>query len=941
MEFDKKIGTIKLMARNVNQSGGTITIDNFSKSPTSTEPAYGLGINSLITIDDVGEKYIEFDFKGNGVFPSGNLVAFWIEEVTLYKPRKVKSLLEFDLLQKKIVLEIVANSGEKVINWSVDPVLTGDAIGQGTTIATFDEFNSKELEIEWRTGSGEITITATEAQLGDGVYGAFFEDGLIRLSAADETEEPQVIMNMKDLDTGDDTPDYRIIEYRAKLAGGIVGEIYLKWSAVAEISGAPMIKLSNDWQDVTFTEGSAKHGGPSLTGYNASFGMGVRLVPVNYGTSPCTVLISKIRDTIHEPTEPQNYAKKIKVLDPAGDGFEFLPTFKVPDVFEMPKCPKSIALYDSKGKAKSHETFESITGKFHGITSVGLSSVYTDIVGIVADAVYGSDGSVVLVGNFTEIDGVPVSCIAKITPDGRVDKTFAIDGGAVDTGVSNPVIQKISGAADGVMHITGGFNEYAGVSQTKIAAILSDGSLSPDSMDGDTNYYVAGTIKTLGGETLAYGTFSDYLGDAAYEGLMLFDQDNAPDGTFNYTLGLLPIFASQYSDGRICLPYEEKILTSNGVYDSDFIHGTGISTFESMIEINPDLFLVTGYDLDADVARAAFVQADGTEVGSFSSNTFNNDAQAAISFDGESMIVFGNFTEVNGLHSVNYVCRFNSDGSFDETFMPNGFDSPVIGVEPIDDLTYLVFGAFGFADGVKTGPVVRLNEDGITGLTYAGEVLSYITKKATGEDKVSTKPEGMSVAVAFTQRKPLIQWIDAIASSVDMYYLPSEQEGSIDLSQRWSGVGNPAEYRLYSDTFVIDSQGLVVKRTRSTPAQVGYRVTYYDNTSDDTAEIDSKNGSVEYLTIDKPKEIFSYVVQGSDAQYLANRDIRDVYGSSEYTFSESSLNPDAVVGLAGYVYAEGTNGYTSEIVSITEKLQERQQDITVNTYNIKRQQPDG
>lgn len=89
-------------------------------------------------------------------------------------------------------------------------------------------------------------------------------------------------------------------------------------------------------------------------------------------------------------------------------------------------------------------------------------------------AAYGSvvqsDGKVVVVGAFTQFDGVDRKRIVRLDSDGSIDPGF-------DPGVgANSIIWNIALQTDGKMPIGGQFTTYAGAARNHIARVLGDGN---------------------------------------------------------------------------------------------------------------------------------------------------------------------------------------------------------------------------------------------------------------------------------------------------------------------------------------------------------------------------------------------------------------------------------------------------------------------------------
>ena len=123
---------------------------------------------------------------------------------------------------------------------------------------------------------------------------------------------------------------------------------------------------------------------------------------------------------------------------------------------------------------------------------------------------------------------------------------------------------------------------------------------------------------------------------------------------------------------------------------------------------------------------------DGTEDTTFTSNIgtgFDNNVNAIKVQSDDKILVGGNFTDFNKT-AVNYICRLNSNGTKDTTFISNigsGFDNGVNSIKLLSDNTIIVGGNFIDFDGSTVGRIAKLNSNG----TYNS---SFTTNAGTGFD---------------------------------------------------------------------------------------------------------------------------------------------------------------------------------------------------------------
>ena len=83
-----------------------------------------------------------------------------------------------------------------------------------------------------------------------------------------------------------------------------------------------------------------------------------------------------------------------------------------------------------------------------------------------------SDGKIIIVGNFTTVNGQSRSGIARLNSDGTLDSTYNVGSGFVIT----DIIEDVQLTSDGKAIITGGFTSYNGTPANRIIRLNTDGS---------------------------------------------------------------------------------------------------------------------------------------------------------------------------------------------------------------------------------------------------------------------------------------------------------------------------------------------------------------------------------------------------------------------------------------------------------------------------------
>ena len=117
------------------------------------------------------------------------------------------------------------------------------------------------------------------------------------------------------------------------------------------------------------------------------------------------------------------------------------------------------------------------------------------------------DGRVLVAGNFTAINGISRSYIARLNADGTIDDAF-IPGTGANGSIFSVVVQ-----ADGKVLVGGNFTLINETSRNSIARLNADGSLDrtfdPGSQSAD---YVQCIVVQADGKILVGGFFSTFGG---------------------------------------------------------------------------------------------------------------------------------------------------------------------------------------------------------------------------------------------------------------------------------------------------------------------------------------------------------------------------------------------------------------------------------------------
>ncbi len=363
-----------------------------------------------------------------------------------------------------------------------------------------------------------------------------------------------------------------------------------------------------------------------------------------------------------------------------------------------------------------------------------------------------SDGKIIILGSFTEYNGIAINFIARLNTDGSLDETFEIEGTGFDNEIADVAVQ-----VDGKIIVVGSFTEYNGTSRSSIARLNTDGSLDETfeiEGTGFNDVITSGAIQS-DGKIIVIGDFSAY-NTTFRSGLARLNTDGSLDTDIFIPISGFddyPIKVILQSDGKFVAIggfglYGDVFvnnlarLNTDGSLDETFeIEGTGFDDYRSsdvVIQSDNKIVLIgagaTEYNgtpflhlarLNTDGSLDETFEIEGT---GFSLPGSDKDVitSGAIQSDNK-IIVGGNFTEYNGVPSE-YIARLNTDGSLDTSFELDGtgFDggtlgsgeSMVGGVAVQPDGKIMVMGRFNEYNGTARAVIARLNTDGSLDETF-------------------------------------------------------------------------------------------------------------------------------------------------------------------------------------------------------------------------------
>lgn len=297
-----------------------------------------------------------------------------------------------------------------------------------------------------------------------------------------------------------------------------------------------------------------------------------------------------------------------------------------------------------------------------------------------------SNGKILIGGNFSNYNSVYNNHIARLNSDGTLDNTFITGSGAWS------IVHAIAVQTDGRIIIAGDFTTYNGTSVNRIARLNSNGSI-------DAGFFIGtganGTINSIfiqpDGKIVIGGSFTTYNGVARNK-IARINPTGTLDGTF---------------------------VVGSGI--------TGVASYVSNVKLQPDGKVLVGGYFSAynGTARNNIVRLNSTGAVDTSFDPLSGASAQVVGIgiqtDGK-IILGGAFTGYAG-NASNYVCRINSDGSYDAGFnIGVGFNAQINSIDIQNDGKVLVAGNFSTFDGASRNKIVRLNADGSLDSPFANDL---------------------------------------------------------------------------------------------------------------------------------------------------------------------------------------------------------------------------
>jgi uncharacterized delta-60 repeat protein len=278
-----------------------------------------------------------------------------------------------------------------------------------------------------------------------------------------------------------------------------------------------------------------------------------------------------------------------------------------------------------------------------------------------------SDGKIVVGGEFTDYDGTTQGLITRLNSDGSIDTGFTIG-----SGFSGPVYD-IKILSDGKIVVVGGFTEYDGVTQNYITRLNPNGSRDTSFNIGSGFNNPAYVISLIPFSTFIYvgGEFTTY-NSVTQNGLIRISPNGSRDTNFNTGTGFY--YSTVGAPAKIISiavhPFPTNSINSDSLIqlqnrvvvggDFDEFNGTpqyGITRLLSNGTRDTNFFTGLGFP---------YIDTNGTPIFDYNGSYVSS---LAIQSDGK-ILIGGRFTQYQNIPQK-YLIRLNQNGSYDSEFNLN------------------------------------------------------------------------------------------------------------------------------------------------------------------------------------------------------------------------------------------------------------------------------
>jgi uncharacterized delta-60 repeat protein len=311
------------------------------------------------------------------------------------------------------------------------------------------------------------------------------------------------------------------------------------------------------------------------------------------------------------------------------------------------------------------------------------------------------NGTVVVVGSFTNYHDIPAPNIARLTVNGEIDPTFLVGNGPkpIASGTTNaepPQLRVVAVDTNGLTYVAGSFADWSGTGRSNVVRLTATGSIdtnfNPTSVLGAP---ITEIVPISAGKLLVTSETGGFI-PARHTGITRLNEDGSIDSTF-----------------------ADASLASVAGLD-----GTDVGVVRVVAQLDGNLLLILSGTKDGiKVHSIARIHADGTPDTTFHpaltlAGAGFLDGVAPLA-DGRIMVC-GSVINYAG-SPVNHLFRLNPDGTLDRSYTTLVPVTEIFWIVPQSDGRIVASGVnwnHGSANPLPVA-IVRLNGDGTLDPTFS------------------------------------------------------------------------------------------------------------------------------------------------------------------------------------------------------------------------------
>lgn len=373
----------------------------------------------------------------------------------------------------------------------------------------------------------------------------------------------------------------------------------------------------------------------------------------------------------------------------------------------------------------------------------------------ITQATFDSEGYIYFTGSYDLVDREPRFGISKLNADGSLNEDFSIG-----SGFDGDILRIVSLSTDKLL-IIGNFTEYNGVATGPMVRVNGDGSIDAGfakatGIASPNQNPISNVIELASGKLLVYGEFASY-DDLATNSIVILNADGTVDESFRHENEdvMSVLNAASQSSGKIVIGLNRvnspsgliTRLNADGTTDETFNNfDTGSNSVYKIMTQSTDKLLVLADSPESDQSNVDLIRlnSDGTSDDSFDLGTGIDGFFHDFQLNSDDEIFIGSVytqTEQGGSidgNSIGLISRLGPDGAFGKSFSASLFgDSSRVALGKNNEVA--IAGRFLSVEGHATRGIALFNIDEVRDVDFIADI------RSVGETSIATSYGGSNI----------------------------------------------------------------------------------------------------------------------------------------------------------------------------------------------------